>query len=88
LNVGPGGEGEGSAAPAIEMTTRSTSNYVDVPFLSVSNWMSQSPSPVSAMSQEQVSNIDSLLAGYAAEDDEDETVGELVDDLFGNAWQA
>jgi hypothetical protein len=88
LNVGPGGEGEGSAAPAIEMTTRSTSNYVDVPFLSVSNWMSQSPSPVSAMSQEQVSDIDSLLAGYAAEDDEDETVGELVDDLFGNAWQA
>jgi hypothetical protein len=90
LNVGSGGEGEGSAspAPAIEMTTRSSSNYVDVPFLGVSNWMGQAPSSVSAMSQEQVSNIDSLLAGYAAEGEEDDTVDELVDDIFGNVWQA
>jgi hypothetical protein len=94
LNVGSGGEGEGGvatsgiAAPAVEISTQSPSTLVEVPFLGLNNWVTQAPNSNIVFGPEQASSIDSLLAGYVAEEDDKDAVNGLVDDLFGDVWQA
>jgi hypothetical protein len=83
---GSNGSGEGEAAPAITtFATSDAATMVDVPAPVQANWNARSSVPTWASKLGVDPNsVDSLLAGYAAQEDKEESNVGLLDDLFAN----
>jgi hypothetical protein len=83
---GSNASGEGEAAPAITtFATSDAATMVDVPAPVQANWNARSSVPTWASKLGVDPNsVDSLLAGYAAQEDKEESNVGLLDDLFAN----
>jgi hypothetical protein len=82
---GSSGEGEAQAAPAIEIQAGASGTMVDVPLAIQSNWVGRTSVPAwAANAPVDASSVDQLLAGLAAEQEQEENSVGLVDDLFAS----
>lgn len=79
------GEGEATvqATPAIEINTADIGTMVDMPVALQSNWVTRKSVPAwVANANVQASSVDTLLAGFDAQQEQDKSIEGLVDDLF------
>jgi hypothetical protein len=78
------GEGEGQAAPVAQFDSEVAAVTVNPPIEIQSYRASRSGTPNWVVNSVDPSRIDDLLAGYSAEEEQDEKVTGLVDDLFSS----
>jgi hypothetical protein len=80
------GEGQSQAVPSIESTNSEVAaSSVNPPIEIQSNRLVRSGTPNWVInSVVDPSSVDDLLAGYSAEEDQEDNVSELVDDLFAS----
>jgi len=80
------GEGEGQVAPVVQSDSGVESSTVNPPIEIQSNRLARSGTPSWVIQSAVVdpSSVDDLLAGYSAEEEQEDSVSELVDDLFAS----
>jgi hypothetical protein len=78
------GEGEGQAAPVAQFDSEVAAVTVNPPIEIQSYRASRSLTPNWVVNSVDPSRVDDLLAGYSAEEEQDDKVTGLVDDLFSS----